>query len=471
MSAISADLFREFLQDDQVLYKEADLLTYEADAVTLEKFRPELVLIPNNSDEVAEIVKRCVRDNISYVVRGAGTGLSGGALAITHGVMIVTTRLNRILEVNEHELYAVVEPGVVNSHLSRRVKQLGLHFAPDPSSGAAATIGGNIAENAGGPHCLKYGATAEHILALDVVLHDGSQVAFERGTATEPLLSLMIGSEGTLGIVTRAKVRLTPLPEAIETMLIDFPTPQHASDAVGKIIASGILPAALEMIDSEVLGALEEAFHLGFPTDAGALLIVELDGRKASLARLVQDVVAICKEAGARDVRVAQNSKERDNLWKARKRAFGALGRVSPSYYTQDGVIPRKALAHVLTEIALIGKRHGVRIANIFHAGDGNLHPAILYDERDPVQVKAVLAASDDILRLCISQMGSITGEHGVGIEKQQALGWMFSPADIEIMQRIRSVFNPSSMMNGGKFLPTDHSCREVSPRHRKVPV
>jgi glycolate oxidase len=281
----------------------------------------------------------------------------------------------------------------------------------------------------------------------------------------------MIGSEGTLGIVTRAKVRLTPLPEAIETMLIDFPTPQHASDAVGKIIASGVLPAALEMIDAEVLGALEEAFHLGFPTDAGALLIVELDGRKSSLARHVQDVVNICKESGARDVRVAQNAKERDDLWKARKRAFGALGRVSPSYYTQDGVIPRKALSAVLTEITVIGKRHGVRIANIFHAGDGNLHPAILYDERDPVQVKAVLAASDDILKLCIAQMGSITGEHGVGIEKQQALGWMFSADDIEIMQRIRAVFNPNASINTGKFLPTDHTCREVSPKHRKVAV
>jgi glycolate oxidase len=471
MSKIDPLLFRDFLQEDQILHRDADLLTYEADAVTLEKFRPTLVLLPNNADEVSAIVKRCVREKITYVVRGAGTGLSGGALAITNGVMVVTQRLNRILEVNEQELYAAVEPGVVNSHLSRRVKQLGLHFAPDPSSGAAATIGGNIAENAGGPHCLKYGATAEHIVALDVVLHDGSQVTFERGTATEPLLSLMIGSEGTLGIVTRARVRLTPLPEAIETMLIDFPTPQHASDAVGKIIASGVLPAALEMIDAEVLGALEEAFHLGFPTDAGALLILELDGRKSSLARLVEDVVVICKAAGARDVRVAQNSRERDDLWKARKRAFGALGRVSPSYYTQDGVIPRKALAHVLTEIAVIGKRHCVRIANIFHAGDGNLHPAILYDERDPVQVKAVLAASDDILKLCISQMGSITGEHGVGIEKQQALGWMFSEADIEIMQRIRSVFNPDSSINSGKFLPTDHSCREVSPKHRKVPV
>lgn len=467
--SITPELFRDILQDDQILHREADLLTYEADAVTLEKFRPSLVLLPNNSDEVAAVVKRCSRDQINLVVRGAGTGLSGGALAVTHGVMIVTQRLNRILEVNEHELYAIVEPGVVNSHLSRRVRELGLHFAPDPSSGAAATIGGNIAENAGGPHCLKYGATAEHILAIDVVLHDGTIATFERGTASEPLLSLFIGSEGTLGIVTRAKVRLTPLPEAIETMLIDFPTPQHASDAVGKIIASGVLPAALEMIDAEVLDALEAAFHLGFPTDAGALLILELDGRRSSLSRLVRDVVAMCKEAGARDIRVAQNSKERDDLWKARKRAFGALGRVSPSYYTQDGVIPRKALAHVLTEIAAISKKHGVRIANIFHAGDGNLHPAILYDERDPVQVKAVLAASDDILKLCISQMGSITGEHGVGIEKQQALGWMFNDADIEIMQRVRSVFNADGSINRGKFLPSDHSCREVSPKHRKV--
>jgi glycolate oxidase len=466
---ISQEIFLAFLQHDQVLHKEADLLTYEADAVTLEKFRPSLVLLPNNADEVAQIVRVCNERHIPFVVRGAGTGLSGGALAITGGVMIVTQRLNRILEVNEEELYAVVEPGVVNSHLSRRVKQAGLHFAPDPSSGAAATIGGNIAENAGGPHCLKYGATAEHILALEVVLHDGSMIMLERGTATEPLLSLMIGSEGTLGIVTKAKVRLTPLPERVETMLIDFPTPRHASEAVSNIIASGILPAALEMIDAEVLDALEAAFKLGFPVDAGALLILELDGKAASLVRLVEDAKRICIEAGARDVRVARNDSERNELWKARKRAFGALGRVSPSYYTQDGVIPRKALAHVLEEIAVIGKKHGVRIANIFHAGDGNLHPAILYDERDPVQVKAVLAASADILKLCIAQMGSITGEHGVGIEKQEALGWMFAAQDIKIMQRIREVFNPHGHINGGKFLPTDHTCREVAPKYRKV--
>lgn len=468
---IDPEVFRAYLAHDQVLTKDADLMTYEADAVTLEKFRPSVVLLPNNADEVAAIVHTCSPRHIPFVARGAGTGLSGGALSITGGVMIVTQRLNRILEVNESEMYAVVEPGVVNSHLSRAVRHLGLHFAPDPSSGAAATIGGNIAENAGGPHCLKYGATAEHILALEVVLHDGSVCTFKRNTMSEPLLSLMIGSEGTLGIVTKATVRLTPLPESIETMLIDFPTPQHASDAVGRIIASGILPAALEMIDAEVLDALEAAFKLGFPTDAGALLILELDGRRASLARLVQDAVTICKEAGARDVRIARNDTERNDLWKARKRAFGALGRVSPSYYTQDGVIPRKALAHVLEQIAVIGKKHGVRIANIFHAGDGNLHPAILYDERDPLQVKAVLAASADILKLCIEQSGSITGEHGVGIEKQEALGWMFSAADIEIMSRIRSVFNPNGSINGGKFLPTDHTCREVSPKHRKVPV
>lgn len=455
----------------RALTAETDRLTYEADAVTLEKFRPVAVLLPESTSEIQSILKICERYQLPFVTRGAGTGLSGGALALDGSVMIVTTRMNRILEVDLEAGWAIVEPGVVNSHLSRYVRGANLHFAPDPSSGSASTIGGNIAENAGGPHCLKYGATAEHVLALEVVMASGEVLWLDAASASAPLLSLMIGSEGTLGIITKAKVRLTPLPEKVETLLIDFPTPGEAADCVTAILGRGIIPAALEMIDAEVLDALEEAFHLGFPIDAGALLLIELDGRRASMARVLENVSNIAREHAARTIRIASDDKERADLWRARKRAFGALGRVSPSYYTQDGVIPRASLGRVLEQIAEIGKRHKLRIANIFHAGDGNLHPAILYDERDASQVYAVLAASEEILALCIAESGSITGEHGVGIEKQEALGRMFAPEDIAIMERIRAVFNPDGRMNPHKFLPTDHACVEVGLKYRKVSV
>jgi len=465
------ELFESVLPREAILDKIADRMTYDADAVTLEKFAPSLVLLPSTVEELVQIVQICHRHKIPIVTRGAGTGLSGGALALNESILLVTTRLNKIVEINQEEQWAIVEAGVVNAHLSKAAAPYGLAFAPDPSSGSASTIGGNIAENAGGPHCLKYGATAEHILGLELILATGERLWVDDHGPNAPILSLIIGSEGTLAIVTKAKVRLTPLPEAVETLLVDFPTPKDASNAVGEIIASGIVPAALEMIDAVVLDALEEAFRLGFPTDAGALLIIELDGRRASMKRLLDQVVSIVKAHQARTVRVAQNNKEREALWKARKRAFGALGRVSPSYYTQDGVIPRHALAEVLEDIYAIGRKFDLRIANIFHAGDGNLHPAILYDERDPAQVQKVLSASAEILKLCISHTGSITGEHGVGIEKQEALGWMFGPSDIEIMEKVRKVFNPDGLLNPGKFLPSDHSCREVSLKHRKVGV
>jgi glycolate oxidase len=455
----------------RALLHATDRMTYETDAVTLEKFRPRAVLLPDSTEETRSIVGICNRHNLPYVTRGAGTGLSGGALALKESVMIVTTRMNRVVEVNASERWAIVEPGVVNSHLTRAVTALGLHFAPDPSSGAASTIGGNIAENAGGPHCLKYGATAEHVLGLEAVLPNAEVLWVNLSDRSAPLLSLMIGSEGTLGIITKAKVRLTPIPERVETLLIDFPTPRDAAETVTDILSEGIIPAALEMIDAEVLDALEQAFHLGFPIDAGALLLIELDGRKASMARLLKRVTTIANDHRARTIRIAASQQERNALWRARKRAFGALGRVSPSYYTQDGVIPRGSLAVVLEKIALIGKRHKLRIANIFHAGDGNLHPAILYDERDPAQVQSVLAASKEILELCISEQGSITGEHGVGIEKQEALGRMFVVDDIAVMERIRAVFNPEGRMNPHKFLPTDHPCVEVDLRYRQVSV
>jgi glycolate oxidase len=461
--------FLTFLPQSRILHRDADRLVYDADGVTLERFRPSLVLLCETAEEIQAAVGYCHKHAILFVTRGAGTGLSGGALACGESLMIVTAGLEKILEVNPEERWALVESGVINERLSKEVKKFGLHFAPDPSSGAASTIGGNIAENAGGPHCLKYGATAEHILGLEVILPEGEKIWLDGNGESAPLLSLMIGSEGTLGVITKAKVKLMPIAEAVKTLLVDFPTVRDASETVSKIIGSGILPAALEMIDAEVLDALEAAFKLGFPTDAGALLIIELDGRKHSLDRLANQVIEIARSHNSRTVRVAADDKERAALWAARKKAFGALGRVSPSYYTQDGVIPRYALPEVLEAIAAIGKKHGLRIANIFHAGDGNLHPAILYDEKDPVSVKKVLAASKDILLLCLSKNGSITGEHGVGIEKKEALGWMFGEKDIEIMARLRNVFNGPGLLNPGKFLPTDHPCLEAGHKHRMI--
>lgn len=461
--------FLSILPQHRVLHREADRLVYDADGVTLERFPPSLVLLCETADEIQKCVRYCHAHAIPFVTRGAGTGLSGGALACGESVMIVTAGLDKIVEINSAERWAIVEAGVINDRLSKTVKKFGLHFAPDPSSGAASTIGGNIAENAGGPHCLKYGATAEHILGIELILPDGEKLWLDANDDSASLLSLCIGSEGTLGIITKAKVKLTPLPEAVKTLLVDFPAVRDASETVSEIIASGIVPAALEMIDAEVLGALEAAFKLGFPTDAGALLIIELDGRKNSLERLTNQVIEIARRHHSRTVRVAADEKERTALWQARKKAFGALGRVSPSYYTQDGVIPRYALPEVLEEISAIGKKHGLRIANIFHAGDGNLHPAILYDEKDPESVEKVLAASSDILRLCLRKNGSITGEHGVGIEKKEALGWMFGETDIAIMARLRNVFNGSGMLNPGKFLPTDHPCLEAGHKHRII--
>ncbi len=461
--------FSGIVPQEKILTNATDRLVYDADAVTLERISPSTVLLVSSTQEIQNIVRYCTKNNISFLTRGAGTGLSGGALACGESVMIVTSRMNKILDINPEQQWAIVESGVVNASLSKAVKKYGLQFAPDPSSQAASTIGGNIAENAGGPHCLKYGATAEHILGLEVVLPTGEVVWLDVHNDSAPLLSLFIGSEGTLGVVTKAKVKLTPLPEAVETLLVDFPTPRDASQTVSAIIASGIVPAALEMIDSEVLDALEAAFHLGFPTDAGALLLIELDGKKLSLPRLVHQVEEICRSHQSRTIRIAANDIERNALWQARKKAFGALGRVSPSYYTQDGVIPRYALPEVLEEIYSIGKKHGLRIANIFHAGDGNLHPAILYDEHDPESISRCLAASAAILKLCISNGGSITGEHGVGIEKKEALGWMFTENDLAIMSRLRDAFNPDGLLNPGKFLPTDHPCLEVGIKHRRV--
>lgn len=451
-----------------VLSNPAELLAYDCDAFTLEKAQPLVVVLPDSTDEVAQIVSLCHEEGIPIVPRGAGTGLSGGALAPEGGVMIALTRMNRIVELDARNRRALVEAGLVNLRLTQAAHAHGLCYAPDPSSQMACTIGGNVAENAGGPHTLKYGVTTNHVLALEVVLPDGEIVWLGSRTDDSPgydLRGLLIGSEGTMGIVTRAVVRLVPLAPAVRTMLAVFETVEAASEAVSALIAAGVLPAALEMMDRLIIEAVEESFHYGFPTDAAAVLIVELDGLEVGLDRETDKAIALLQAHGAREVRRAKDEAERARLWAARKKAVGCVGRLAPSKVTQDGVIPRSQLPAVLKAIAHISERYGLRIANVFHAGDGNLHPVVLFDERDPDQVERVWKAGAEILETCLAVGGSITGEHGVGVEKLAFMERMFSPSDLATMAELRRAFDPEGRCNPGKLLPTSKSCLDTRPR------
>jgi len=454
-----------------VLTASADLVVYECDGYTLERSRPELVVLPRTTDEVAGVVRAAADAGVPFVPRGAGTGLSGGCLPAPAPLMICVSRMRRIRAIDLPNRRLVAEAGVVNAAVSRAVQAAGLHYVPDPSSQNACTIGGNVAENSGGPHTLKYGVTTNHVLGVELVLPDGEVV--ELGDAIDEtvgydLMGVTCGSEGTFGIVTAATLRLEPVPEAVTTMLAIFETVADATATVSGIIAAGIVPAALEMMDRTIVEAVEAAFHFGFPTDAGAVLIIEIDGPAAGLRPLAERITAICSDHGARAVRVAADEAERTALWKSRKRAFGAVGRLAPSYCTQDGVVPRTRLPEILERIAEIATRHRLRIGNVFHAGDGNIHPIILYDERDPDQVARALAAGHDILTACIELGGSITGEHGIGVEKIRELGLLFGEDDLALMRRVRAVFDPEQRANPGKIFPTPAGCVEQrAPRRR----
>jgi glycolate oxidase len=420
------------------------------------------------------VVRVLHRYGIAFVPRGAGTGLSGGCLPLDAPVMVCTSRLNRIVEIDLVNRRAVVEAGVVNLAVTRAVAAHGLLYAPDPSSQSACTIGGNVAENSGGPHTLKYGVTTNHVLAVELVLPDGEVV--ELGGAMEDvpgydLRGLVVGSEGTFGLVTRATLRLVREPEQWRTLLGVFETVDAASSAVSGIIAAGIVPAALEMMDRLIVEAVEAAFHFGFPTDAGAVLIVELDGPAAELDEQLRAVLEVCRAHGAREVRLAEDEAQRAALWKSRKRAFGAVGRLAPNYCTQDGVVPRTKVPDILRAIAAAGARHRLRIANVFHAGDGNIHPILLYDERDADEVQRVIAAGHEILRACVDLGGSITGEHGVGVEKIGELPLLFSPQDLLVMQQLRAVFDPQRRANPGKIFPTPGACVEVTRPRKQAPA
>ncbi len=445
----------------------AELATYASDGLPTYRRMPGVVVLPGTGREVAAVLALLARRGVPFVARGAGTGLSGGALAEAPAVLVTLTRLARILAVDRANRRAVVEPGVVNATLSRAAAPFALMYAPDPSSQTACTIGGNVAENAGGPHCLKYGVTSNHVLALEVVLPSGEVVRL--GSASgEPwgpdLVGAFVGSEGMFGIATEITVRLVPLPADVHTMLADYTSLRLAGEAVSRIIAAGVVPAALEMMDHNAIQMVESSVYAaGYPADAAAVLLVELDGRPAAVAGDAAVARAILEDSGARSVRSARTEAERTRLWQGRKKAFGAMGRVSADLVVQDAVVPRSALPDVLEEIASIGARYRLRVTNLFHAGDGNLHPNLSFDAADPDQVERVHAASGEIIRACVAAGGTITGEHGVGLDKLAYMPLVFGPDDLGLMAAVRGVFDPDGRANPGKVIPTAQ-CREWRP-------
>jgi glycolate oxidase len=472
-SRILAEL-REFLGADGMVSRPTELKVYECDGWTGAKSAPDLLLLPRSTAQVSAVLKTLYRHAIPFVPRGAGTGLSGGCLPLNAPVMICTSRMNHILSIDLANRRVEVESGVVNLNVTNAVKAKGYFYAPDPSSQMACTIGGNIAENSGGPHTLKYGVTTNHVLGLEIVLPDG-EIADLGGPAEElcgyDLVGAVVGAEGTVGIVTRAILRLSREPQAHRTMLAVFAEVEDATRAVSAIIANGIIPGAIEMMDQLIIRAVEDAFKIGLPRDASAILIIELDGLAAAMEVQAAQVSDLARSAGAYEIRWARDEHERAQLWKARKRAFGAVGRLAPNYATHDGVVPRTRLPEVLRRISAISARHGLAIGNVFHAGDGNIHPIVLYDERDPGQVRRAIDAGHDILTACIELGGSLTGEHGIGVEKIGEMPLLFTPDDLMVMSEMRHVFDPDERSNPGKVIPRPGGCVEVVAPRRQAPL
>ena len=465
---------RRLLGPDGLVVSLEGRLVYECDMHTFYKGAPDAVALPQRSDEVVAIVKLCQRERVPIVPRGSGTGLIGGAMAPLGGVMVGLNRMNRILEIDLPNRCATVQPGLINLWLTRAVEARGWFFAPDPSSQMVSSIGGNVATNAGGPHCLKYGITANHVMGLELVTGAGEVVQLGGKVADRPgydLTGLAVGSEGTFGLVTAVTVRLLHVAEAVKTILASFRSIEEASEAVSAIIAAGIIPAALEMLDELMIRAINEGTGAGYPKDAGAVLLIELDGPRAEVEAQAQRVVAICRERGALDVRVARDESERALLWKGRKEAAGAVGRLAPTYLLQDAVVPRSRLPEIMRELGVIAERHRVQIANVFHAGDGNLHPLILYDDRNPGELERAKAANEELVRACIAMGGTVTGEHGVGLDKAENLSLQYGEADLNFMARLRRVFDPDRIMNPGKLLPSHPACGEgFRPARPRVP-
>lgn len=461
---------------------------YDCDAYTVDRSKPSCIVLPASTEEVAEIVRWCVAHEVPFTARGAGTGLSGGALAALGGVVISTKRMTRILEVDVENRCLLAQAGIANKRISDAVAEHGLHFAPDPSSQSVSTLGGNISENSGGPHTLKYGVTVQHILGVTMVDPLGEIVTIGGKVPGGPgfdFLGLIVGGEGTLGIVTEAWVKLTPVPSAVATALIAFPTVRDATETVADIIASGTIPAALEMMDANILRALKLAFGLEYPEGTKAMLLVECDssagfqpagpdaGRLEACASTVaaemETVKAVCGGHNALEVKIAANEPERQRMWMVRKKGIGAMGRLAPSIVTHDGVIPRSKLPEMLDFVYSVAAKHGIGVANIFHAGDGNLHPCFYFDDRDPHQIEAVVEAGEEIIRRCIELGGSVTGEHGIGVEKIDLMSLMFSPEDLEMQAMAKRIFNDGMLCNPCKVLPNQKSCVEHKARWRGV--
>ena len=448
----------------KVLGAHEDLLLYEYDGA-VDTATPDAVVLPESTADVAALARFCHEHAVPIVPRGAGTGLSGGAIAVEGGVVVSFARMARILEIDVPNLRAVVQPGVINLHLSTAVAPQGLYFVPDPSSQKACTLGGNVAENSGGPHTLAYGVTTNHVTGIEIVLSDGTVVRLGGKSVEDEgydLVGAFVGSEGTLGLVTEITVKLTPLPEDRRTLMAAFPTMDEASETVSAIIAAGIVPSAMEMMDQLAIQAVEASVHAGYPLDAGGILLLEVDGPRDGLDDARERIEKICHDHLASEVRVATSALERDRLWAGRKGAFAAMGRLSPDYYVQDGVIPRTRLPDILRLVKEAGVRHRLRVANVFHAGDGNLHPLILFDSRlGPDELERAKAAGLEILTACVEAGGSITGEHGVGMEKNCFMPLQFTADDLATMGRVKTAFDPHGLSNPGKIFPTPGRCRE----------
>jgi len=455
---------RDLLGERAVLHTPYDLMLYEYDA-SIDRSSPDIVVLPASTEEVAAVVKIAARHHVPVVPRGAGTGLSGGAIPIYGGIVIAFARMNRILEVDYENLRAVVQPGLVNLHLSNALTPAGFYYVPDPSSQRSCTIGGNVGENAGGPHTLIYGVTTNHVLGLEIVTADGEILQIGGWTSDMPgydLTGLITGSEGTLCIVTKITVKMVHVSEAVKTLVVIFDAIDDACNTVSEIISSGVVPSAIEMMDGMILQAVEADSHAGYPLDAAAVLLMESEGLAENVSEQVEQIVRICEKHYARSVRIAANEEERQRFWAGRKNAFGAVGRVSPEFYVQDGVVPRTRLPYVLRRVSEICAGYGLRVGNVFHAGDGNLHPLILFDSQIPGEVERVRQAGHEILVVCAEAGGTITGEHGVGIEKQEEMALIFSELDLRIMQQVREAWNPQQLLNPGKLFPQPGRCAEV---------
>ena len=456
-SALVRDL-EQVVEPTHVVWKPDDLLVYETDG-SIDRHDPGVVVVPAIAEQVSEIIKIAGKHGVPVVPRGAGTGLSGGAISMEGAIVLVLTRLNKILEIDTENRVAIVEPGVVNLELGQAVAEYGLQYVPDPSSQSACTIGGNVGENAGGPHCLAYGVTTNHVLGVEIVLADGA-VTWLGGTSREvpgyDLRGVFIGSEGTLGVITKVAVRLVPIPEAIRTMVAAFSSIEAASETVADIMASGVIPGAIEMIDRLCIEAVEPAFHPGYPEDAQAILLIEVDGLRETVEEQAEVIERLCRKNGTTDWREAEDSEERETLWASRKKALGALGRLAPNYYLIDGVVPPTKLPETMSKINALSDELGIPIANVLHAGDGNLHPCILFDSRDPAQVEKALIAGGRILEMCIEVGGALSGEHGIGLEKQGYLPLVFNEDDLDAMARLKPAFGAAGMFNPGKIFPTD---------------